>query len=312
MATIGVDLGGTKIMAVRVEEGAVADQAKRATPRVGGPDDVLDVIADVVAAVDPEGRSDAIGVGVPGPVPPGTGILPYAVNLPDWTQPVDVAAGLVARTDGRRVIVGNDVNVATLAEFRLGAGRGFDNVLGVFVGTGVGAGLVLDGRLRVGPHGLAGEIGHTFVSFRDLPDGRFGRGELEDYAGRRSLEGRARMLHGEGESTVLVELAGEGRMKSSVWLDALGAGDELTHRLVDDAAEALGAALASAVALVDIEVVVLGGGLADRLGGTFRAEVERRMSARSFAGISVPVRSAALGDSGGAVGAALLVEEGGS
>jgi len=309
MATIGVDLGGTKIMAVLVDDGEIVAKAKKPTPRVGGPSDVLDAIADVVATADPDGSGSAIGVGGPGPVVPGSGVLAYAANLPDWKRPVDVGGEVAARTGGRPVVVGNDVNVAALAEHRSGAGQGVEDLMAVFVGTGVGAGLILGGRLRQGPHGLAGEIGHTFVSFRDFHADGPGRGELEDYAGRRSLEERARHLHLGGETTVLFELAGEGRMKSRVWGEAVAAGDAMTRRLIDDATEALAAALASAVALVDVQMVVLGGGLADRLGDDFRLDVERRLAQRSFAGVAVPVRSATLGDTGGALGAALLVEE---
>ena len=309
MATVGIDLGGTKIMAVRVDRNTIVDKAKRPTPREGGPADVMDAVAALVRSVDADSDAEAIGVGVPGPVRPGTGVLPLARNLPGWTRDVDVAAELSGRLGGRPVVVDNDVNVATLSEHRLGAGKGVSDLLGVFMGTGVGAGLVLDGRLRQGPRGLAGEIGHTFVSFRDLPAGGFGRGELEDYAGRRALEGRARQLNATGEPTALVEIAGDRRMKSKVWSDALAQGDALAARLIDDATEALAAALASAVTLVDIELIVLGGGMAQRLGEPFRVDLERRVGDRCFAELSAPVVKAALGDTGGALGAALLVDE---
>lgn len=308
MATVGVDLGGTKTLTVLVDEGEIVEQVKKRTPRVGGPDDVIATVVATIEAVDPRGTADAIGVGVPGPVRPGTGIVPAAPNLPGWDHEVDVAARL-AEALGRPVIVGNDVNAGTLAEHRLGAGRGVDDLLGVFAGTGVGAGLVLDGRLRSGPRGLAGEIGHTFVAFRDLHGADVGRGELEDYAGRNSLERRARLLHAGGEATALVELAGEARMKSNVWGKAVKAGDAMAIRLVGDAASALATAMASAIALVDVELIVLGGGFASNLGEPFRAAVESELAARAFAGTTAPVRSAALGDTGGAVGAALLVEE---
>ena len=309
MTTLGIDLGGTKIMAVRVDGETVADRAKRSTPRTGGPADVLDAMAAAAVAADPEGNAGAIGVGVPGPVRPGTGVLPHASNLPGWTADIDVAGELSARLGGRPVVVDNDVNVATLAEHRLGAGRGTDDLLGVFMGTGVGAGLVLGGRLRQGPRGLAGEIGHLFVSFRDMVAGGIVRGELEDYAGRRAMEARARRIHADGEPTALVELAGEGRMRSRVWSEAVALGDPVAQRLVDEAAEAMSAALASAIALVDVEMIVLGGGMAQRLGERFRADVQRRLADRAFVGLSAPIRTASLGDTGGALGAALLVGE---
>ena len=309
MPTVGVDLGGTKAMAVLVVDGEIVAKAKKATPREGGPDAVLDTVQRAVEKVDPDAIASAIGVGVPGPVVPGTGVLPAAPNLPGWDHDVAVADRLSERLAGRPVAVGNDVNVGTLAEHRFGAGVGVDDMLGVFVGTGVGAFLFRDGRLREGPRGLAGEIGHTFVAFRDLHDTGPGRGELEDYAGRRSLERRARHHVDHGESSVLFEIAGGGRLKSRIWAEALELGDALTARRVEEAASALAAAIASAIALVDIELVVLGGGLAERLGEDFRRRVEEEVMERAFAGTSAPIRPARLGDTGGALGAALLVED---
>jgi glucokinase len=311
MPHIGIDLGGTKIMGVLVEDGQVIASAKKSTPKVGTPVDVLDAVAAVVRKTDPEGRADAIGVGVPGPVRPGTGVLPVANNLPGWDHDVDVASGLGERCGGRRVVVDNDVNVGTLAEVRLGAGVGVANVLGVFMGTGVGAGLVLDGALRQGPRGFAGELGHAYVAFRDFDRAGVGRGEVEDYVGRRMMERRARARHAAGEATALVDLAGDGRMKSSTWQAALAEGDPMARSIIDEAADALAAAIASAIALVDLELVVLGGGMADRLGESFRLDLERRVADRAFAGAAAPVRAAALGDTGGALGAALLLEASG-
>lgn len=309
MTTVGVDLGGTKTMAVLVEDGEIVAKAKKPTPRVGGPDDVVATIAATIAKVDPDQRAAAIGLGVPGPVRPGTGVVPVAANLPGWDHDVDVAALLTERMGGTPVVVDNDVNVGTLAEHRLGAGKGVDDLLGIFAGTGVGAGLVLDGRLRQGPRGLAGEIGHTFVAFRDLRDAEIGRGELEDYAGRNALERRARLAHAAGEETALVELAGEGRMKSSVWGKAVKADDPVALRLVADAASALATAMANVIGLVDVERIVLGGGFASKLGEPFRVMVEDELVERAFAGTTAPVVAAELGDVGGALGAALLVED---
>jgi glucokinase len=309
MATVGIDLGGTKIMGVLVEDGQAVAKAKKSTPKAGTPADVLDAVAAVVRKADPEGRAVAVGVGVPGPVRPGSGVLPLAKNLPGWDHDVDVAAGLRERCGVEDVVVDNDVNVGTLAEVRLGSGVGADNVLGVFMGTGVGAGLVLDGVLRQGTRGLACEIGHTYVAFRDLDRDGIGRGELEDYAGRRMMEQRARARHAAGEPTALVEIAGDNRMKSSTWERALAVDDAVARAIIDEATDAMATAIANAIALVDLELVVLGGGMAERLGEPFRARLEERIAVRAFAGGAAPVRSATLGDIGGALGAALIVED---
>ena len=140
MATIGVDLGGTKTMAVLVEGRVVQAKAKRSTPVSGGPEAVIDTIVRAVTKLDPDGNAVAIGIGMPGPVIPGTGVLPAAPNLPGWNYDVPVGDLLTERLGGRPVVVDNDVNVGTLAEHRLGAGMGVDNLLGVFAGTGIGGG----------------------------------------------------------------------------------------------------------------------------------------------------------------------------
>lgn len=308
MASIGIDLGGTKILAVLVSNGEVLVEHKLPTPTEGGPRAVLDAMGAAVCEVDPDRSASGIGVGVPGPVVPGSGVLGLACNLSGWTSPVDVAKELSERCRQRPVFVDNDCNLATLAEHRLGAGQGVDNLVGVFMGTGVGSGLVLDGRLRRGPHGMAGEIGHTFVDFRARKDGTH-QGELEDYAGRLALERRARELHSRGESSLMVAEAGEAPIKSKLWKKALDAGDQTAVRLINDASEALAAALATVVNLLDVELVVIGGGMAERLGSEFRNDVAQRLAGRTFADRVVPVRRAETGDSSGALGASLLVDE---
>jgi glucokinase len=208
------------------------------------------------------------------------------------------------------VVLDNDVNVATVAEHRLGAARDTDDVLGVFVGTGVGGGLVLGGDLRRGVTGATGEIGHMVVEVE------LGRrcgcglaGHVEAYAGRASIEREARRRHAEGEATALVDLAGDGRMKSSVVAKALAAGDPMAIELLDEAVRALGAGIASAVTLLDLPLVVVGGGLADKLGSGFVGRIEEAVRSRLFLASS-PVRvvPAELGDLGGAIGAALLAQ----
>ena len=307
MSTVGIDLGGTKVMAVLVENGEVLAKAKRPTPTSGGPDAVIAAMVAAARKVDPDDSATGIGIGAPGPVVPGTGVLPAAPNLPGWDHDVNVVHRVSAALGGRAVKLDNDVNVGTLAEWKLGAGRGTDDLLGVFVGTGVGAGLILDGRLRQGPRGLAGEIGHTFVAFDQLRNAPVGRGELEDFAGRRSLQ-RWVNVAPLGESTFLHSLMGEGRLKSKAWAEGIEAEDPLTLQLVGRAYSALSAAIASVITLVDVERVVLGGGFAERLGEPFRVRLEAEVAERAFAGQTAPVVAARLGDTGGAVGAALLLE----
>jgi len=309
LPVVGIDLGATKILSVVFEDGHVVAEAKGKTPVRGGPLAVVDAIRRVVDQLGAPRRARLVGVGVPGSVDDDASTVRTAPNLAGWVGPFDLGEALSDALDGRRVVVENDVNVGTLAEQRLGAGEGVPDVLGVFVGTGVGGGVVLGGELLRGPAGLAGEIGHTVVR----PDGRScrcgGKGHLEAYAGRAAMERRARNLEARGRDTRLVDLAPDRRMTSSVFAKALSAKDKVAHELVDDAVAALGVGIANAVVLLDVPLVVLGGGLADRLGAGFVGRVESAAQSRACRDAPFRVSGTVLGDRGGAVGAARFAME---
>jgi glucokinase len=306
---VGVDLGGTKVQAVAVSGDEVTASARRSTP-AGGPEAVVAAVAEVIAELGDPKAVAAVGVGAPGAIEVGSGVVQRAPNLEGFDHPVPLGELLSKALGGVPVAVDNDVNVAALAEHRLGAGVGSDDLLAVFVGTGVGGGLILGGQVRRGPGGVAGEIGHVIVKDGGRRCGCGGHGHLEAYAGRAGMERTARKRHEDGTKTKLVKLAGDGRMKSSVFAKALDEGDKLARELVDEAAQALGAALASAVALVDLDRVVLGGGLGDRLGQPFIDAVQQATHERLFIpDAPFSIVPAALGDLAGARGAALLARE---
>ena len=313
----GVDLGGTKIQAVVVDERySVVGDERAPTPTSGGPPDVAAAIAEAVrgaatAAGADAGDLTAIGVGSPGDVDDENGTVTSARNLPGWEGSFPLAAAL--KDDlGPPVSLGNDVNVATMAEATLGAGQGYSSLLGVFWGTGVGGGVVLDGKLWLG-RDAAGEIGHMVVKVggAKCPCGR--QGCMEAYAGRGAMEARARELVRKGEQTdlfAIMEKKGRERLTSGIWARALVRQDPMAVRLIDRAIEALGAGVASAVNLLDVEAVILGGGLGVRLGDPYRKRIEHAMLPHIFADHRPPpVLLAQLGDLGGAVGAALLTSE---
>jgi glucokinase len=307
---VGIDLGGTKIYAVVFDGVKVLAEGKTKTPIQGGPLAVVDAMAAVVRELGPIDHLEGVGVGAPGMIDPNDGTVQQAPNLPGWMEPFDVADALSSALDGLPVVVDNDVNVGTLAEHRLGAGKGVDNLLGVFAGTGIGAGVVLDGELRRGPTGAAGEIGHMIVRRGGRLCGCGGRGHLEAYAGRAAMERRARDLERKGRDTILVDLTPGRRMTSGVFVKALAAGDAVAIELIDDAVGALGVAIASAVSLLDIALVVVGGGLADRLGPSFVERVEEACRADVFPrNPDLRIVPAALGDRGGSMGAALMAAE---
>ena len=315
----GIDLGGTKIQAVVVDSRSkVLGEARHPTPQKGGPPAVVKAMADAVAeAAEMAGLDSqdltAVGVGSPGAVDSESGTVGDARNIPEWPEePYPMAAALGERV-GAAVRLGNDVSVAVDAEYRLGAGKGSRSLLGVFWGTGVGGGLILNGKQWIG-QGAAGEIGHMVVK-KDgarCPCGR--RGCMEAYAGRGAMEAHARHLVDKGEKTDLfkiMEERGRTRLQSGVWSRALERGDKMAIHLVDRAIEALGAGVASAVNLLDVETIVIGGGLGSRLGEPYAERIAEAMLPHLFVPERPPnVRLAELGDLGGAIGAALLVRGG--
>jgi glucokinase len=183
-------------------------------------------------------------------------------------------------------------------------------MLGVFWGTGVGGGIVLRGKPWLG-RGGAGEIGHVCVVIDGArcPCGR--RGCVEAYAGRKALEERARHRHEKGHKTDLfriMEKRGRDRLTSGVWARALEHDDKLAHKLLEEAVAALGAGVASTLNVLDVDAVILGGGLGLRLGEPYRDKIEKAMMPHLFSSDNPPpFMMAELGDLGGAIGAALLI-----
>ena len=311
-----MDLGGTKIQAVIVDsEHEVLGQVRRPTPAEGGPQGIADEIADAVreacegAGLEP-GSLSAIGVGSPGAVDARAGTVAHARNLPGWDGVFPLGPTL-SKALGPPVSLGNDVDVAVEAEFRLGAARPYSSIVGVWWGTGVGGAIILDGRPWRG-RGAAGEIGHTVVKLKGArcPCGR--RGCLEAYAGRAAMEAHARRLVARGAKTDLFEIMekeGRTRLSSGVWERALDKDDKLAVSLIGRAIAALGAGIASAINLLDVEAVVIGGGLGTRLGQQYADRIAEAMGPHLFVPERAPgVHVAALGDLGGAIGAALVTE----
>jgi glucokinase len=313
----GVDLGGTKIQAVVLgARNKVIGETREETPTDGGPPAVAAAIADALRKAAEAGGVEtsalaAVGVGSPGAVDKQTGAVTQVANIRGWEGTYPLAAEL-SKLIGAPVTVGNDVSVATQAEFELGAGKPYTSLLGVFWGTGVGGGLILDGKPWVG-RGASGEIGHTVVKIGGRTCGCGRQGCLEAYAGRGSMEAKARQLVDEGKRTVLFEIMekrGRPRLTSGVWERALERDDKVAIHLIDQAVEALGAGIASALNLLDVEAVIVGGGLGTRLGEPYVERIREAMMPHLFADDRPPpIEVAALGDLGGAIGAAVLAKE---
>ena len=312
----GVDLGGTKIEVLIVEqERDVLGRARRPTPTEGGADAVVEAIARTVedaadAAAVGVDQLTGVGVGSPGAVDPAAGTVGFNSNLAGgWTEPYPSprsSAGARGPACGSRTTSmsprprsSSSAPAATSRPFSPSGG-----------GPGVGGCVVLAGRHWEG-NGASGELGHTVVKLggRICPCGR--RGCVEAYAGRAAMETRARHLHERGQHTKLFDLmrnANRDRLTSGVWERALKEHDALARELIDDAYDAIGAACASVVNLLDVDGIVLGGGLGTRFGPQGAKRVREKMRPHIFNPTRDPsVRPAELGDDGGAIGAALLV-----
>jgi glucokinase len=314
----GVDLGGTKIEAIVADAANnVLGSARSPTPSQGGPTAVAAALADAMtgacrqAGLEP-GALLGIGVGSPGDIDSKSGSVSSAKNLPDWAGTFDLGPA-VSEKLGVPVFLGNDVGVATEAEFELGAGKPYDSLLGVFWGTGVGGGLILHGERWLG-RGGAGEIGHTVVKLDGAKCQCGRRGCLEAYAGRAAMEARVRRRMENGKHTDLFKIMvdhGRTRLTSGIWARALAHGDKLATDVIDQAVAALGAGIASAVNLLDIEAVIIGGGLGVRFGEPYAERIAKAMQPHLFNDNRPPdVKVAGLGDLGGALGAVLLARHG--
>lgn len=312
----GIDLGGTKIQTVVVDpNNRVLGESRRPTPDTGGPEDVAREIAAALreaAAQANLGTRDLAGVGIgsPGDADERTGVVSGARNLPGWEGAFPLGEHLSDQF-GVPVRIGNDVDVAVQGEFELGAGRRFDTILGIWWGTGVGGGLILDGKPWIG-RGAAGEVGHIVVKRGGARCTCGRRGCMEAYAGRLAMEIKARKEVEGGVKTDLfkiMEERGRDRLTSGVWERALKHGDDLATRLIDRAVKALGTGIASAVNLLDPEAVIIGGGLGVRFGEKYVSRIATRMHPHLFVPDRPPhMHVATLGDLGGAIGAALLVD----
>jgi glucokinase len=310
----GIDLGGTKIQTAVIDAaGEVKGEARHPTPTDGGPE----AVAEAMAAALVEAAKDAgvesadlqgVGVGSPGDVNEDAGTVSSARNLPDWDGTFKLGEALESDL-GTKVRIGNDVQVATEAEFHLGAGKGFDSLIGVFWGTGVGGGLILGGKPWLG-RGAAGEIGHMVIKRggAKCPCGR--RGCMEAYAGRAAMEAEARRRQEDGEKTDLFKLMEKHekpRLTSSIWSRAIDHDDKLAIDLIDRAIEALGTGVASAINLLDPQAILIGGGLGLRFGERYMEPLLDEMRKHVFFETLPAIKVAELGDLGGAIGASLLV-----
>jgi glucokinase len=313
-----MDLGGTKILAVVVNvEGQIVAQAKLKTKADQGPQGVIERMAETARqAVRKAGLGWeevlGVGIGAPGPVDPEAGTVYRPPNLPGWDE---VAVGpRLSETLGVPVCLENDVNLGTLGEHALGAGRGTRDMVGIFVGTGVGGGLILDGKLHSGFRHAAAEVGHMIVLADGPVCGCGKRGCLEAVASRTAIERDIRIGLAVGRESLIPKLTAKGgkRLTSGVLAKALRRGDPLVAEVMGRVQWYLGLLSASIVNFVDPEMIVFGGGVIEALEDDFLVPI--RVTARQHFiqqedADKVQIVTATLGDYAGVLGAAVLARQ---
>jgi glucokinase len=306
---IGVDLGGTHIRAVRLDQaGQIHAHRRVATAALDGPAAVIaqieQLIAQVVGDIDP---SAIIGVGVasPGPVDLGAGIARQAPTIAGWFD-VPLRAILNERT-GLRVELNNDGHVAALGEWRLGSGRGCEHFVYVTISTGIGGGVIIDGRLVLGRHGMAAEVGHMTIH----PDGPVcccgNHGCWEALASGSALAQFAVQELARGQPSVIAEIAGGAPLSGAHVAAAAEQGDALALTLMQREGEWLGIGLANLMHLYAPERIALGGGVVQSM-ALLEPHIRRVIAERAMPPFrDIPFQVAQLGDNVGVIGAAMLV-----
>src|SRR5947209_783139 len=318
---LGIDLGGTKTLAavIDITSGEVVGSARKRTRAERGQEFVSDRIRELAAAaLDAAKLSDgtriiAVGVGAAGQIDRKAGVVVDAPNLGVRDMPL---RDILGKHFGVPVGVGNDVEVAALGEYLYGSGRGYNNFVCLFVGTGIGSGIVQNGRLYTGLTGTSGEVGHMTVQAGGRLCGCGSRGCLEAYASRTAITKAIMAEIHHGRSSIVAEDAafqlkeGETIIRSGLLAHAIENNDELVIEIVTEAADYLGYGLASIMNFYNPEAIILGGGVIEAIDLLFERAVHRaRITALSAPAQKTKILRAKLGDFSGVVGAAYLGAE---
>jgi glucokinase len=314
--SIGIDLGGTKILAAVVDnQGKVIGKGKKSTHADKGPEEVINRIGKAMdEALDNAKMTkkdiSAIGIGVPGIFDGARAFVIEITNIPGFKN-IDLGKHLRKWHDVP-VAMSNDVRVAAVGEHRMGAGKGIQNLIAVFVGTGIGGGIILNGKVYEGSRGSAGEVGHMVV----MADGPFAvgggvRGGIEALASRSAIERELRAGIAAGRETGLPELMKEkdGALTSSVLAKAVAKNDPLALEVLRRAAHYLGLHASTLLNAFDPQMLVYGGGVIEGLGEWMLSQI--RTTALQFAINKsnldkVQIVEAKLGEEAGVVGAGLM------
>lgn len=315
---LGIDLGGTKTLAavIDITSGDVVASARKRTRAEKGQDFVsqraieLATAAIQAAKLPDDNGIMAIGVGAAGQIDRKAGVILDGPNLGVHNMAL---GDILQKQFGKPVYIGNDVEVAALGEYQYGSGQGYKNFVCVFVGTGIGSGIVQNGRMYTGHTGTAGEIGHMIIQAEGRICGCGGRGCLEAYASRTAITKAIMAEIHHGRPSVLTAdaveqlKAGETIIRSGIIASAIQQKDALVIEQVTEAAQYLGYGLASVMNFYNPDCIILGGGVIEAVDLLYETAVQRaRTTALAVPAKKTPIIRAKLGDFSGVVGAACL------
>jgi glucokinase len=315
---VGIDMGGTSLRALvvnaRNEVLAVEKEPTNVSQKSDGLiRDLAGMVEDVVRAAGlRKTQLRAVSIGAPGAVDPERGVVYNAPNLHWDVVPLGDKLKKLLRVP---VFVENDVNVGVAGEHALGAGRGANDLVGVFVGTGIGGGIIFRGELYQGMRGAAAELGHMIVQVDGPRCGCGNHGCIEALASRTAMERDVRAAIRGGEKSCVLKLMeerGKDRMTSNIIQRALKKNDPVMRKVMKRAQYFLGIAVASVVNLLDPECVVMGGGIAERLGEAFVGPIRKtayEYFLRRHDAERVKIVPGALGDNAGPLGAVVLARK---
>lgn len=310
---VGVDIGGTKLMAVVYDhEFKVKGRNKRKSKSKSGEPTEERLTKTIQEAIE-DAKVDSIrgiGVGSPGPLNPKTGVIIDTPNLAWKDFPL---AQYLKKRFKVPVVVDNDVNVGTYGEYRFGQIRDCESVLGVFPGTGIGAGIIIDRKIFYGFSGAAGEFGHMTVAVDGPYCGCGKRGCLEAMASRVAIAADVAALAARGDAPYILANCGTdlAKIRSSNLADAVKGGDKMVEGVLRKAAYYVGVATGNAINLISPEAVVLGGGLVEAMPELYLEEVKRGIKehAMPFLRKNVRIVTAKLADDAVVMGAAHMIAE---
>ncbi len=310
--SIGIDLGGTKILIALVDKttGEIVHHVKKKTKKDKGPKNIIrkmiEGIEELLQESDiPLQEIESIGVGAAGQVDRENGILIGAPNLDCYD--LNIREHLTSHFN-LPVYLGNDVEIAAMGEMMFGAAKGCDDFVCIFVGTGVGSSIVKNGKIIHGATGTAGEIGHMIVDLNGRQCACGAHGCLEAYASRSAIEKRIEGALRKGRHSVILDYLESGKsISSSMIQKSIERDDELVIQCVTEASEYLSGGIASIINFINPKLIILGGGLIEAVDYFYQKTIKKaRAKCLPVPATKIEFKKAELGDYSGVIGAAFL------